>query len=160
MSALNKFLIAAGFALALTACKKEEPVEVAPAPAPVAVKPAVAPAVAPPPAPAAVTVTAVNLGTSVGADQKVTAATTTFGTKDVIYAAIDTQNAAKDVALAVKWTFQDGQTVHEESTTITPEGNATTSFKLASNDGWPVGKYKVEISLNGTPAQSVDFEIK
>ncbi|MGH8049618.1 MAG: hypothetical protein ACREPB_03050 [Arenimonas sp.] len=158
MSVLNKFLIAASLALALSACKKEEPVEVAPAP--VVVEPAVAPAVAPPPAPAAVTVTAVNLGTSVGADQKVTAATTTFGTKDVIYAAIDTQNAAKDVALAAKWTFQDGQTVHEESTMISPEGNATTNFKLANDKGWPVGKYKVEISLNGTPAQSVDFEVK
>lgn len=158
MSALNKFLIAASFALALTACKKEAPVEVAPAP--VVVEPVVAPAVAPPPAPAAVTVTAVNLGTAVGADQKVVAASTTFGTKDVIYAAVDTQNAAKDVALAAKWTFQDGQTVNEESITISPEGNATTDFKLSKASPWPVGKYKVEISLNGTPAQSVDFEVK
>ena len=107
MSALNKLLVAASLTLVLSACKKETPVEVAPAP--VIVEPAVTPAVAPPPAPAAVTVTAVNLGTAVGADQRVTAATTTFGTKDVIYAAIDTQNAAKGVALAAKWTFQDGQ---------------------------------------------------
>jgi len=156
MSVLNKLLVAVSLTLALSACKKEAPVEVAPAP--VIVEPAIAPTVAP--TPAAVTVTAVNLGTAVGADQKVTSATTTFGTKDVIYAAVDTQNAAKDVALAAKWTFQDGQTVNEESTTISPEGNATTNFKLANDKGWPVGKYKVEISLNGTSAQSVDFEVK
>jgi len=159
MSALNKFLIAAGLALALTACKKEEPVVVEPAP--VVVEPAVAP-VTPPPAPVAapVTVAAVNLGSAVGADQKVTAASTVFATKDVIYAAVDTKNAGKDVGLSAKWTFQDGQTVHEESTMISPEADATTNFKLANDKAWPVGKYKVEISLNGTPAQSVDFEIK
>lgn len=157
MSAINKFLIAAGLALALGACKKEEPVVVAPAPAPVVVTPAAPP---PPAMPAAVTVAAVNLGTAVGADQKVTAAVTSFGSKDVIYAAVDTKNAGKDVALAAKWTFQDGQTVHEESTTISPEGDATTNFKLSNSNPWPVGKYKVEISLNGAPAQSVDFEVK
>ena len=133
MSTVNKLLVAASLVLALSACKKETPVEVAPAP--VIVEPAVTPAVAPPPAPAAVTVTAVNLGIAVGADQRVTAATTTFGTKDVIYAAIDTQNAAKGVALAAKWTFQDGQTVHEESTNISPEGNTTTNFKFANKIG-------------------------
>lgn len=154
MSVTNKIFIAASLMLALSACKKEEPVVVTPAPAPVVLQPAVAPT------PAAVTVTAVYLGTSVGADQKVTTSSTTFGTKDVIYAAIDTQNAAKDVFLNAKWTYQDGQVVHEEGTQISPEGNATTNFKLASSTPWPTGKYKVEVSLNNTPAQTIDFEIK
>lgn len=156
MSVTNKFFIAASLMLALSACKKEEPVVVtpAPAPAPVVLEPAVAPT------PAAVTVTAVNLGTAVGADQKVTSASTTFGSKDVIYAAIDTENAAKDVVLNAKWTFQDGQTVHEETTTISPEGNTTTNFKFSNSNPWPAGKYKVEISLNGASAKTVDFEIK
>ncbi len=157
MSAMNKFLIAAGLVLALSACKKEAPVEVAPAPAPIVVEPAVAPT---PPAPAAIMVSAVNLGTVVGADQKVTAAATTFGVKDVIYAAVDTKNASTNAALAAKWTYQDGQTVHEESTNIMPTADATTDFKFANTKAWPVGKYKVEIMLNGVSAQSVDFEIK
>lgn len=154
MSVTNKFFIAAGLMLALSACKKEEPVVVVPAPAPVVLQPAVAPT------PAAVTVTAVNLGTAVGADQRVTTPSTTFGTKDVIYAAIDTQNAGKDVTLSAKWTFQDGQTVSEDSVTISPEANTATNFKLSKASPWAVGKYKVAISLNGTPAQSVDFEVK
>jgi hypothetical protein len=158
MSAMNKILIAVGLVLALTACKKEAPPEVAPAaPAPVAVEP-VAPA--PVAAPAAIMVSAVNLGNAVGADQKVTAASTTFGTKDVIYAAVDTKNASTNAALSAKWTYQDGQTVHEESTNIAPTADATTNFKFANTKPWPVGKYKVEISLNGTSAQTVDFEIK
>ena len=140
--------------MALSACKKDAPVE--DAPAPVVLEPAVAPS----PVPAEITVVAVNLGTTVGADQKVTVPSTTFGSKDVIYAAVDTQNAAKEVFMSAKWTYQDGQVVHEEGTTISPEGNATSNFKLANDKAWPLGKYKVEITLNGAPAQSVDFNIK
>jgi hypothetical protein len=157
MSAMNKFLVAAGLVLALSACKKEAPVEVAPAPAPVVVEPAVAP---PPPAPAEIMVSAVNLGTAVGADMKVTTATTTFGVKDVIYAAVDTKNASTNAALAAKWTYQDGQVVGEKTETIAPTGDATTNFKMSKASAWPVGKYKLEIMLNGVSAQSVDFEIK
>lgn len=155
MSVMNKLLIAAGLALALSACKKEEPVVVAPEP--VVLQPAVAP---PPPMPAEVMVAAVNLGTAVGADQKVVTPSTSFGVKDVIYAAVDTKNAAKDVFLSAKWTFQDGQVVNEEGNTFSPEADATTNFKLSNDKAWPIGKYKVEISLNNTPVKSVDFEIK
>lgn len=158
MSALNKLLIAASLGLALSACKKEEPVEVAPAA--IAIEPAPA-AVAPAPAPiaASVSIAAVNLGTTVGADQKVTAAATSFSNDDVIYAAIDTKNTGKDLALAIKWTLNGG-TVHEESTMISPEGDLTTNFKFGNSGTRQAGKYKAEISLNGVLAKSVDFEIK
>lgn len=156
MSAMNKFFIAAGLILALSACKKEAPVEVTPAPAPVVIQPAVAP----PAAPAEIMVSAVNLGTAVGTDQKVTAASTSFGVKDVIYAAVDTKNASSNATLAAKWTYQDGQVVNEESSNIAPAGDITSNFKLSKATPWPVGKYKVEIMLNGVSAQSVDFEIK
>lgn len=154
MSILNKFLIAASVVLALSACKKEEPVVTTPAPV------IIEPAVAPPAAPAEIMVSSVALGTSVGADQKVISPSTTFNTKDVIYAAVDTKNAAKEVFLAVKWTYQDGQVVQEEGTSISPMGDATTNFKLSNAKAWAVGKYKVEISLNNMPVKSVDFDIK
>jgi len=160
MSAMNKLLIAASLTLSLSACKKEAPVEVAPAPA--VVEPVAAPVEAPPAMPAvaaAVEVSAVNLGTTVGADQKVSAAATSFGNDDVIYAAVDTKNTGKDVVLAVKWTL-DGKTVHEESTSFSPESDTTTDFKFGNSGTRQTGKYKLEVSLNGAPAQSVDFEIK
>ncbi len=156
MSAKYKFLIAAGLAFALSACKKEEPVETTAPPAPPPSAP-VEPAMAPPAMPAAIEVAAVNLGTKVGADQKVENAATSFAASDVIYVAIDTKNAQKDATLSAKWTSADGKVVHEESTTISPEGDATTNFKFS---GLAAGKYKVEVSLNGTVAQSVDFEVK
>jgi hypothetical protein len=143
-------------ALALSACGKQE----APAPTP----PPVAPAPTPPPvvvpAPAAVAVTSVDLGTAVGADQKVTAPTTTFGAKDTIYAAVSTSGTASSAALAAKWTYQDGQTVNESSQTIAPSGAAVTTFHIAKPDGWPIGTYKVEITLDGKSVSTKDFSVK
>jgi hypothetical protein len=153
-------IIAMAGALALSACGKQE----APPPAapPVAApEPAPTPTPTPPPdAAAPVAVASVDLGTAVGADQKVTAATTTFGANDTIYAAVSTIGTAPNAVLNAKWTYQDGQTVNESSQTIAPNGPAVTSFHISKPDGWPVGNYKVEISLNGTSAASKDFSVK
>jgi hypothetical protein len=151
-------MVAMAGALALSACGKQE----TPAPAP---PPPVAPAPAPPPpmapaAPAAVEVTSVDLGSAVGADQKVTTPTTTFGTKDTIYAAVSTSGTAASAALAAKWTYQDGQTVNESSQTIAPTGASVTTFHIAKPDGWPVGNYKVEVMLDGKSVSTKDFSVK
>ena len=147
-------------ALALSACgKKEEPAP-APAPTPAPAAPAPAPVTPPPaPAPAPVAVASVDLGTAVGPDQKVSAPTTTFGTKDTIYAAVSTTGTATNAVLNAKWTFQDGQTVNESSQTIAPNGPAVTSFHISKPDGWPVGNYKIEISLDGKSVATKDFSV-
>src|SRR6478672_6378416 len=124
-------LLALGLAGALTiaACNKSP--ENAPAPA-TTPPPAPAPVATPPPAatPAAqgVSVTSVDLGTAVGADQKVTSPTTAFSPKDTIYAAVSTTGAASNATLGAKWTYQDGQTVNDSSQTIAPTGPAVTTF--------------------------------
>ena len=156
-------LLALGLAGALTiaACNKSP--ENAPAPA-TTPPPAPAPAATPPPAatPAAqgVSVTSVDLGTAVGADQKVTSPTTTFSPKDTIYAAVSTTGAASNATLGAKWTYQDGQTVNDSSQTIAPTGPAVTTFHISKPDGWPAGNYKVEISLDGNAVSSKDFSVK
>lgn len=143
-------------ALALSACGKKE----APAPTPPPATP-MAPAPAPmAPAPAKVEVTSVDLGSAVGADQKVTAPMTEFGAKDTIYAAVSTAGTAPTAALAAKWTYQDGQTVNESSQTIAPTGASVTTFHIAKPDGWPVGNYKVEIMLDGKSVSTKDFSVK
>lgn len=149
-------LLAVVAALALSACGKKEEV-----PAPV-VAPARAPApmvATPPPAPAGVAVASVTLGNSANAAQTVSMAAKTFGTKDTIYAAVATTGMAPNAALVARWTFGDGQLVDESSQSIAPTGPAVTTFHVAKPDGWPVGKYKVAITLDGKPAASQDFEI-
>jgi hypothetical protein len=163
-SVQNLSLLALGVAAVLTiaACNKSP--ENAPPPATTAPPPAAATVSAPPPAatPAqqGVSVTSVDLGTAVGADQKVTSPTTSFSPKDTIYAAVSTTGAASNATLAAKWTYQDGQTVNDSSQTIAPTGPAVTTFHISKPDGWPAGNYKVEISLDGNMVSSKDFTVK
>lgn len=147
-------------ALALSACNKNAPQETSPATAPEASAPAApvsAPAASTPAAP--VTLVSVDLGSAVGPDQKVTTATTTFTPKDTIYASVATDGTGT-ATLEAKWTYQDGQTVKDDSKTIAATGPATTTFSISKPDGWPAGNYKVDISLNGAPASSKDFSVK
>jgi len=137
--------------LSLAACGKKEE-----AAAPTAAPPAASATAAPA---EAVSLASIDLGSAVGADQKVTTATTTFHPKDSIYAAVSTTGSG-NATIAVKWSYQDGQTVKEDSKTIAPTGPATTSFEISKPDGWPAGNYKLDVTLNGQPAGTKDFSVK
>jgi hypothetical protein len=154
----TSLILVLGALVALSACgKKEEapaPV-VAPAPPPVVGEPA-----APPPAPEAVSFAGLTLGNAVGADQTVTMPATTFAPTDTIYAAVATTGAASNAAIVARWTYGDGQLVDESSQAIAPTGPATTTFHIAKPDGWPLGKYKVDITIDGNPVASQEFEVK
>ena len=152
--------VALATALVLTACKKPEPT---PPPAPPATSEPTP--MTPPAAAATATVTSLELGNAVGADNRVAAPATTFAPKDTIYASVTTRTsdamATVPGKLAARWTFQDGQTVHEESRDLSITGDGTTTaFQVSKPDGFPVGRYKVEISLDGSVVQSKEFEVK
>jgi hypothetical protein len=146
-------LVILGGAVSALGCKKQTP----PAESGSADTAAAAPA---PAAPEAFAVSEVTLGKAIGADKKVASPTTTFGPKDTIYASVATTGSAPSKTLTVKWTFQDGQTVKEGSETIAPTGPAVTEFHIDKKSGWPVGKYKVEVAVDGTPATTKEFEVK
>ena len=166
---LNRFHMAVLAAMlgsaALVGCKKKE--EAAPPPA-AETTPAPAPAPASAPVAATAAVNGVDLGNAVGADMRVTAPMTTFGPKDTIFAAVAT--ATSDPAasvtgkLGVKWTFvgADGTEtlVHEESKDMTFAGDGVTDFQISKPDGWPVGKYLVEVALDGNVVQTREFTVK
>lgn len=146
---------------ALVGCKKKEE----PAPLPPAADTTPAPMPAPAPMAATASVNSVDLGNAVGADMRVTAPMSTFAPKDTIYAAVSTgtSDPAASVAgkLGAKWTHVDSnQTVHEESRDLTFAGDGVTDFQISKPDGWPTGKYRVEITLDGAVVQTREFEVK
>ena len=147
------FAAALVFTIALPACKKAE------SPAPTPTVAAVEPAATAVPA-AAVRVTDLSLGKSVGADKKVSASTDTFAPKDTIFASVSTDGAAPSSVIAVKWTFQDGQTVKEDSKSIAPTGPTTTEFSIQKPTGWPKGNYKVDVTVDGKPGPSKSFKVQ
>lgn len=145
--------------LALAGCKKDEPAVVTPPPA------APAPAPMPAPAPAsAVSVTSVDLGKSVDANNRVTAPATTFATGDTIHASVATSSSDPATPqrgqLTARWSFEDGQLVDELSRDFDFTGTGNTAFQVSKPDGWPVGRYKVEILLNGAVVQTREYEVR
>ena len=159
LSKLRLIAVAAASVLALVACGKKEP---APAPAPTPAPTPVAPAPAPAPVPAGVTVSSVSLGKAVGADKKVTAASDTFAKGDTIYASVDTTGSGS-ATLAAKWVYtKDGKTVpvKEDTATISATGPATSEFHISKPDGWPVGTYHVDVTLDGKPAATKSFKVQ
>lgn len=108
----------------------------------------------------ALRVSDVSLGRAIGADNRVASATAEFGTRDTIYAVVETNRATAGGTLAARWKFEDGQTVDESNRTIPANTESVTEFHIANPNGWPVGRYSVEILIDGTPARTEVFSVR
>jgi len=110
----------------------------------------------------ALRVTDVKLGRSVGADNRIADDTDDFKPNDTIYAVVETDGASSaGQSLVARWTFQDGQLVEEQTQAVNASGGAAvTQFRINKPSGWPVGKYKVSIMMNGSEVESEEFEVK
>lgn len=107
-----------------------------------------------------VRVSQVDMGRSLTAARTIDDTTDSFKPNDTIYASILTQGTAATATLKVRWTYQDGQVVNESIQTIAPTGDARTEFHVSKQDGWPTGKYKLEVLLNGSSAATRDFAVE
>jgi hypothetical protein len=107
-----------------------------------------------------VQVAQVELGRNVDADKRVTDKTESFKPNDTIYASVVTNGAASGAELKVRWTFEDGQVVHESTEMISPTGNAATAFHISKPEGFPPGKYTVEVFVNGAPTRTQTFVVE
>ena len=107
-----------------------------------------------------VRVTQVSIGRSLNASKTINDSTDSFTPNDTVYASVATEGSAASAALKARWTYQDGQVVNESTQTIAPTGPAVTEFHVSKPDGWPAGKYKVEILLDGAFAAARDFSVQ
>jgi len=108
---------------------------------------------------AGVRVTDVTLGRSVGGDKAIIDRTDTFKPNDTIYASVATEGSGPSVTLRARWSFEDGQLVDESTRAIAPNNRERTEFHISKPDGWPAGKYKLEVFLNDQPAETKSFDV-
>jgi hypothetical protein len=132
------------------ACKKSEP----PPPPPTTTTTTL---------PAPVSVSAVTLGSAIGADKKVAAPSETFGAKDTIYASVETAGTGH-AKLRALWSFVKGQKtakVDETAIEFDSSAPATNEFHIAKPSGWPKGDYEVQIFLGDSeaPAATKTFKV-
>lgn len=155
-------VLAMASALALAACKKDEPAPAPPETADAPPPPMEAPAdtMPPPDHGPAVQVTSVTVGNH-AADDKTVAAMDVLSPSDTIIVSIKTDGEASNVDVSAKLTFQDGQVAGEQGATLNTQGAETTNISFSHPDGWPVGKYDAEVMVDGKPAgTSQAFEVK
>ena len=109
---------------------------------------------------AAVRVTDVTLGRAIGGDKAITDRTDTFRPNDTIYASVETDGSANSATLRARWTFEDGQVVDESTQTIAPTRRERTEFHISKPNGWPAGKYKLEVFLDDRSVETESFEVR
>ena len=138
-----RLAVAAAALLLALACKKEAPPPPPPPP--------------PPPVAAGIQVSEVQLGSAIGADKRVLAAVDVFRPTDTIYAAVATTGSAPRATLTARFTYEDGQVVDESSQDIA--GAGVTEFHIAKPDGWPAGRYQLEVLLDGRSVATRAFQV-
>ncbi|HKR76186.1 MAG TPA: hypothetical protein VJR95_05945, partial [Rhodanobacter sp.] len=107
-------------------------------------------------------VATLTLGSEINTGYAVTAPATRFADDTpVIYASVATTGHTASALLDARWRYLEGQgvLVNELSQTVATNGPAVTTFKVQNPNRWPAGKYNVQISLNGKPVASREFEI-
>jgi hypothetical protein len=118
------------------------------------------PVSAPAPATGAFRVVALELGSAIDDAKAVREPRATFAASDTIYASVRSEGAADSVTLTARWIYGDDQLVSESTEKIAPSGGTTTEFHIARPSGWPAGRYRLELSADGAPAATRDFEVR
>ena len=108
----------------------------------------------------AVQVAEVDLGKGLQSDKSIRDETDDFAQRDTVFASVRTTGAAENATITARWTFQDGQVVDERTETISPTGQAFTTFFVAQPGGLPKGNYTLSVLVNGVEAQKKEFEVK
>lgn len=88
--------------------------------------------------------------------------TSVFGVSDTIYANIDAQDAPADIQIRADWYVVEAAGVEPNSFIDQAEtiGTGTFTFNLSPANPWPIGKYRVEIYVNGELAITMEYEIQ
>jgi hypothetical protein len=95
------------------------------------------------------------------ADEGGTQRVTVFAPNDTIYAIVQMKNAPDDTVLKAVWTGVDLASGEKNTTLAEKElttGGSQAYFSLTGTK--PVGKYKVDIFLNGELNRTLDFEVQ
>ncbi|MEW6181185.1 MAG: hypothetical protein AB1522_14815 [Chloroflexota bacterium] len=88
---------------------------------------------------------------------------TTFAQDAVFYAFADLKNAPEDTTLKAVWIAVEVEGVEPNfviNETEFTSGSNIITFNLSNENLWPVGKYRVEIYLNGKLDKTLDFEVR
>jgi hypothetical protein len=77
---------------------------------------------------------------------------------DALRATVVTQGAAESARLRCRVSHADAR-LAEAETQFVPAGTSVTEFRLWRVDGWPDGRYRVDVELDGRGAASREVQV-
>ncbi len=136
----------------------------APQPTHAAAQPTVAPSTARTPKPSGF-VNAVTLAESTTGDKEPVNPTVVFTPNATVHVGVRTQNAPANTNFKASWYVVDVGSAATPNSLITEtdlsnDGSRNIDFSLAPPQTWPVGAYRVEISVNGVLDTVKSFSVK
>ena len=100
---------------------------------------------------------AVELGSAVDAEGRITAPTRRFDRQSTVFVSIATEGGGP-ATLHVRW-MANGQLLSEQSQKIDPDGPTHTVFQLSPANGWPTGKVGAIFWMNDEEKHAAEFEV-
>ncbi|HZF99308.1 MAG TPA: hypothetical protein VEY92_13935 [Pseudoxanthomonas sp.] len=97
------------------------------------------------------TVRSISVGNAASADRSVIARPG-VSRIDPIIVSVRTDGSASNVNIGARLTYQDGQVAGEESQVLNTSGSEITNIEFRDANGWPEGRYTVDVTVNGQPA--------
>ncbi|MBS1214759.1 MAG: hypothetical protein H6R26_3376 [Proteobacteria bacterium] len=70
------------------------------------------------------------------------------------------RSGASGTTLTARWTYQNAQIVSERSEILNSTDTAVLEFHIAKPNGWPKGRYTVEILANDGLTGTREFEVR
>ncbi|MCL4393789.1 MAG: hypothetical protein M1482_03090 [Chloroflexi bacterium] len=100
-----------------------------------------------------------------GSDKHPVDETNTFGTTDIFHAVVAIQDAPANTDFKATWYIVDAGSAAAPNSSIgvtelKTDGTRNVDFSLRPPSEWPVGSYRVDISVNGTVDTSRDFDVQ
>lgn len=153
---IRSALVMATALLTLAACKKDNVADSSSANTPAAM-----PMPAPP---AAATALSIFSGRRIGDNKQISDSTSVFRVRDTMYVVVTTDNTPSGGNMMAKWTYETGQVVdsimQQVDKTDSNKTTTITEFHVAKASAWPLGKYTVDISLDGRSLGTKVLEVK
>ena len=101
----------------------------------------------------------VDLGKSIGANKRVLKPLTSFTPKDTIFAVVNSIGVSQRVTMVATWNDAKGVKLAETTQLVAPSGPAATEFHVVHAKGWPLGRYSVTVTTNGSAVGTKPFEV-
>jgi hypothetical protein len=98
------------------------------------------------------------------ADSEGTQETTVYAQDQPFYCIVELANAPDDTTLKAVWTAVEAEGTEPnlmiDEAEITAGNENVFTFDLTNNGLWPIGKYKVDLYLNGELDRTLEFEVQ